>query len=293
MIGDSTAYDSLGNYRPEQSRAEGVLIYRRAGASYPAMRGTQMHETNARPLPLIGCCGWAGSQAEYISQFPVIEIQSTFYDPPTSKVAARWRAISPPDFEFCIKAWQLITHAASSPTYRRLRRPIDAKRRAFFGSFQDTDEVWQAWRKTREIAEAVRATVVLFQCPASFRAIRPNIQNLSRFFQKLGPQSFRIAWEPRGPWPAEVVRDLCAQYRLIHCVDPLGAAPNCGSASYWRLHGKGSYSYRYTNDDLLELKRLLLFAPAQPQAYILFNNIRMKEDAIRFRVLLDDPRARG
>jgi uncharacterized protein YecE (DUF72 family) len=239
--------------------------------------------------PLIGCCGWAGSQLQYFSQFPVIEIQSTFYDPPAAKVAARWRSIAPPDFEFCIKAWQLITHSPSSPTYRRLRRPIDAKRSAFLGSFQDTEEVWHAWTKTLEIADAVQASVVLFQCPASFQASRSNIENLSRFFQKLGAQRFRLAWEPRGPWPAEVVRDLCVQYGLIHCVDPLVCAPDGESAPYWRLHGKGSYSYRYTDEDLFELKKLLFLAPNESQARILFNNVTMKEETNRFRRLLENP----
>jgi len=196
--------------------------------------------------------------------------------------------MAPPEFEFCIKAWQMITHTPSSPTYRRLRKPIDAERSAFFGSFKDTDEVWQAWIKTLEIAVAVRASVVLFQCPASFQASHSNIENLSRFFPKIGPQPFRLAWEPRGPWPAEVVRDLCAQYGLIHCVDPLVCAPDAESAPYWRLHGKGSYSYRYTDEDLVELKKLLFQAPPQPQAYILFNNVTMKEDANRFRRLLDN-----
>lgn len=246
-----------------------------------------MHNVNVQSEPLIGCCGWAGSQLRYFSEFPVIEIQSTFYDPPASKVAVRWRTNSPPGFEFCIKAWQLITHSPTSPTYRRLRKPINPDRSAFFGSFQDTSEVWQAWMKTLEIAEAVRASIVLFQCPASFRASRPNIENLSRFFQKIGPQSFRLAWEPRGPWSAEVVRDLCAQYGLIYCVDPLVFAPDGESAPYWRLHGKGSYSYRYTDEDLLELKKLLLLTPTESQAYILFNNVSMKEDANRFRLLLD------
>ncbi len=236
-------------------------------------------------MSLVGCCGWAGSQPQYFSQFRLIEIQSTFYDPPALKAAVRWRTLAPPAFEFCIKAWQLITHKPSSPTYRRLRRPIDPKRGAFFGSFQDTDDVWQAWIKTLEIAEAVRASVLLFQCPASFQASRPNIENVSRFFQKIGPQPFRLAWEPRGPWPAEVVRDLCAKYRLIHCVDPLLSAPDTESAVYWRLHGKGSYSYQYTDDDLFELRRLLFLAPPEPQPYILFNNVAMKADAIRFRFL--------
>lgn len=247
-----------------------------------------MREMEGGGRPLIGCCGWAGSQPQYFSQFPVIEIQSTFYDPPATKVAARWRAAAPPGFEFCIKAWQLITHAASSPTYRRLRKPIDPKRSGLFGSFQDTDEVRHAWLKTLEIATAVGATVVLFQCPASFQASRPNIENLSRFFEKIGPQPFRLAWEPRGPWQAEVVRDLCAQYRLIHCVDPLCSAPDSGAEIYWRLHGKRSYSYRYTDNDLLELRKLLFLGPPHVGAYILFNNVTMKEDAIRFRRLLGD-----
>jgi uncharacterized protein YecE (DUF72 family) len=147
---------------------------------------------------------------------------------------------------------------------------------------------WQAWMKTLEIAQAVRASVVLFQCPASFQATPRNIENLSRFLQKIGPQSFRLAWEPRGPWPAEIVRDLCAQYRLIHCVDPVASAPDWESAIYWRLHGKGSYSYRYTDEDLIELKKLLFLVPTEPPAYILFNNVTMKEDANRFRRLLDN-----
>jgi uncharacterized protein YecE (DUF72 family) len=254
-------------------------------------------------MNLIGCCGWAGSQPQYFSQFPVIEIQSTFYHPPDSKVAVGWRTIAPAEFEFCIKAWQLITHAPSSPTYRRLRHPIEAERNAFFGSFQDTDAVWRAWMKTREIAEAVRASVVLFQCPASFRASRSNIENLSRFFQKIGPQPFRLAWEPRGPWPADVVRDLCAQYRLIHCVDPLCVDPWCidllrdapdyENEPYWRLHGIGSYSYRYTDDDLVELKKRLLLASPQTPAYILFNNVTMEEGANRFRRVLESTPSSG
>ena len=229
-----------------------------------------------------GCCGWAGSQTQYFSQFPVIEIQSTFYDPPATKVAERWRAIAPPDFAFCIKAWQLITHSSSSPTYRRLRKPIDGERQALFGSFQDTDEVWQAWEKTLEIAKAVQAEVVLFQCPASFQANQRNVANLSRFFERVGPQTFHLAWEPRGPWPHETIRDLCAANNLVHCVDPLNCRPVYGSVLYWRLHGKGSYSYRYTDEDLNSLKALLHAYPTK-KAYILFNNISMKEDAVRFQ----------
>ena len=47
---------------------------------------------------------------------------------------------------FCIKAWQLITHTAASPTYRRLRSPIAVNERDSVGSFRQTEQVWQAWQ---------------------------------------------------------------------------------------------------------------------------------------------------
>ena len=74
--------------------------------------------------PRLGLCGWNGSQRAYFADFDCIEIQSTFYDPPMLAVARKWRVAAPSAFQFCIKAWQLITHTAASPTYRRLRFPI-------------------------------------------------------------------------------------------------------------------------------------------------------------------------
>jgi uncharacterized protein YecE (DUF72 family) len=228
--------------------------------------------------PIVGCCGWTGKQSLYLSHFPAIEIQSTFYDPPAAKVAVRWRELATPDFIFCIKAWQLITHAPSSPTYRRLRSPVAAEDRDRLGSFRDTEQVWQAWKKTVEIAEALRVKVVVFQCPASFQPTPTNLQNFSTFFRKIGPQPYQIAWEPRGSWPPELVYDLCAEFQLIHCVDPFMDRSVYGERPYWRLHGKKTYSYRYTDDDLQFLNEML----CDRSAYIMFNNVSMREDATRF-----------
>jgi uncharacterized protein YecE (DUF72 family) len=237
-------------------------------------------------IPLVGCCGWAGKQSSYLSHFPVIEIQSTFYHPPAPRFAAKWRSAAPPDFQFCMKAWQLITHTPSSPTYRRLRSPVSPGDRESLGSFRDTEQVWQAWEKTREMADILQAAVVVFQCPASFLPTPPNVRNFSRFFKKLGPQPFRLAWEPRGPsWPPEMIRDLCARFGLIHCVDPFVNSPLYGDLVYWRLHGKGGYSYRYTDEDLGQIGAMLSRQREVRAAYIMFNNVAMKDDADRFRCL--------
>jgi uncharacterized protein YecE (DUF72 family) len=84
----------------------------------------------------IGCCGFAVSQQEYFKSFKLIEIQHTFYQLPLLKTAEKWRNSAPKDFEFTIKAWQLITHEPASPTYRRLREKIDPTKKDCCGSLQ-------------------------------------------------------------------------------------------------------------------------------------------------------------
>jgi uncharacterized protein YecE (DUF72 family) len=74
---------------------------------------------------------------------------------------------------------------------------------------------------------------------------------------------------------------LCAEYGLIHCVDPFEAESVHGEMRYWRLHGRGSYSYRYTDGDLAVLHKMLTEQPSA--GYLMFNNFSSKADALRFR----------
>jgi uncharacterized protein YecE (DUF72 family) len=96
----------------------------------------------------VGCCGFPMARAEYYRRFPVVEIQQTFYDLPRIQTAERWRREAlirrsrngRADFEFTMKAWQLITHEPSSPTYRRLRKVIPEEEKGLYGSFQAVAE---------------------------------------------------------------------------------------------------------------------------------------------------------
>ena len=51
-------------------------------------------------------------------------------------------------------------------------------------------------------------------------------------------------------WRFELIRDLCAENNVVHCVDPFKAEPVYCDAFYWRLHGNTGYLYRYTEQDL-------------------------------------------
>lgn len=233
----------------------------------------------------IGLCGWNGSQASYFSAFDCIEIQSTFYDPPRVPVAGKWRKAAPPGFRFCIKAWQLITHLPSSPTYRRLRTPLPDCDRDAVGAFRQTEQVQEAWQRTLAVARAVEASVVLFQCPKSFLPTSENLINFSAFFRRLEREGFLVAWEPRGEaWTEDIVQELCAENGLVHCIDPFEARSFHRNPGYWRLHGRGSYAYRYTDEDLIRLRQMV--GAADGPGYLMFNNSSSKADALRFRQLL-------
>lgn len=238
----------------------------------------------------VGCCGWTQAQARYIAEFRTIELQTTFYQPPANAVAARWKSLAPPEFRFCMKAWQLITHTPSSPTYRRLKAPVSPNESDLFGSFRPTEQVWLAWERTREIASIVDAHMIVFQCPKSFLPTRENIRNLSRFFHEIDRDGRTLAWEPRGgDWTPDLVRRLCGDNALIHCVDPFESEPAYGDAFYWRLHGRGTYRYVYTDADLAELAaRLRVWLRLPGPNYLMFNNMTSGPDARRFLATLGE-----
>ena len=236
-----------------------------------------------RPI-LVGCCGWSEAHARYVRNFKTIELQTPFYQPPSIAVAKRWKAEAPPEFHFCMKAWQLITHTPASPTYRRLKSAVSPTEEDLYGSFRPTEQVLLAWERTKEIAQILHARVIVFQCPRSFMPTRQNTRNLTTFFQRIHRSYHTIAWEPRGDdWHPDLIRDLCAEANIIHCVDPFQSDSVYGNSFYWRLHGKTGYRYRYTDEDLA-----MLDAKVKTQAhvpgpnYVMFNNIHSKEDALRF-----------
>jgi uncharacterized protein YecE (DUF72 family) len=229
----------------------------------------------------VGCCGFVTSQQKYFRLFRLIEIQSTFYQLPELKTAEKWCESSPAGFEFTMKAWQLITHKPSSPTYGRLREKISPQKFERYGCFRPTEEVLEAWQRTALFARTLAATLVLFQCPASFAPTEKNVANMRDFFGQIPREGLQFAWEPRGKWPKELIHRLCEELELIHCVDPFKDKPLFGNFQYFRLHGITGYRYHYTDEDLEQLKKWVAKRPT----YLLFNNNWMKEDALRFTEL--------
>ena len=89
---------------------------------------------------------------------------------------------------------------------------------------------------TLRAARLLRATAVLFQCPASFRATDENAQWMRGFFSAIGStEGLRYLWEPRGVWPHSLVSQLCSELSLVHVVDPFVNSTVTRGYTYYRL----------------------------------------------------------
>jgi uncharacterized protein YecE (DUF72 family) len=232
----------------------------------------------------IGCCGFRSSRESYYASLPAVETQHTFYQPPQLSTLRRWRDEAPKGFEFTIKAWQLITHESRSPTYKRLKRELSSAEQEDAGSFRPTPIVKEAWDVTRMCAKALGARVVLFQCPASFRPTSDNVENMLRFFSEADRAGLTFAWEPRGDWPGELIKDLCNDLDLWHGVDPFSLRTLTPWRCYFRLHGRGGWRYSYEDGELEELYSML---PRGARSYVFFNNVEMRRDALRFKEIAE------
>ncbi|NPV59382.1 MAG: DUF72 domain-containing protein [Actinobacteria bacterium] len=228
----------------------------------------------------VGCCGFPQARQIYYETLPLVELQKTFYQLPRVKTAQKWRHESPAHFEFTLKAWQLITHRPSSPTYKRLTHPIPEELRDAYGSFKPTPENFAAWRETMEVAVALDAEIVLFQTPATFTPGPKNMAQMREFLSSINRGRLCLAWEPRGQWDPEEAGRICRELDLLHVVDPFQGREKAGHIIYWRLHGMGNYRHRYTDQELGKLVTMLRKSKKK-RAYVLFNNIYMWEDAQR------------
>ena len=245
----------------------------------------------------IGCCGFPVARKRYFATFKLVEIQQTFYKLPSEATLRKWREEAPADFEFTVKAWQVVTHPPSSPTWRKAGIKVEPGKEDRYGLLKPTPENFRAWEKTVEAAKILGAKIIVVQTPPSFKYTKDNLQNAIEFFSRARRDGIIVAWEPRGDWHEhpDAIREIVERTNIVHVVDLLRREPVIVSMGivYARLHGLGgrevNYRYKYTDEDLVRLANKVVNILREcdvEQVYILFNNIYMFDDAKRFRETL-------
>jgi len=222
----------------------------------------------------VGCCGYPTSMKKYYERFRLVELNTTFYQYPRMSTVVGWRGKAPEDFEFTVKAHQDISHKF------KLR----------------VEPSVQAFERMKEICKALRARILLVQTPGSFRPDK--LEDAHEFFSKIDRGDLVIVWETRGPsWEKTDAREKLAkalqELDVPHVTDPFREMPTyTGSIAYFRLHGLGArmYYYQHTDEELKRLHELVKPLEEEKEVYVLFNNLSMFDDGVRFMHYLETGR---
>src|SRR3954462_6769335 len=89
----------------------------------------------------------------YAEQFPLVEVDSTYYFPPSEDNSRRWAERTPPEFVFDVKAYSLLTkHPTKVSSLYKDLRPEDASGNVYVGDLEPkvVHEVWDRFLSALE-----------------------------------------------------------------------------------------------------------------------------------------------
>jgi uncharacterized protein YecE (DUF72 family) len=137
--------------------------------------------------------------AHYATQFPLVEVDSTYYSPPAESTATLWAQRTPPGFTFNIKAFSLLTgHPTKVSAIYKDLRPETEKRNVYPSDLEPAaiDAVWERFLSALgPLNEAGKLGAILFQFPPWFTIRRSNKQYVQEVAKRCSP--LRVAVEFR------------------------------------------------------------------------------------------------
>ena len=275
---------------------------------------------------LVGTCSWTDptliacgrfyppgvSSAEdrlrfYAQQFPIVEVDSTYYAPPSERNSAVWAARTPEDFVFNVKAYALLTgHPARVerlPVWLRETLPAEAlaKRNVYRKDIGTValQKLWDLHRRAlAPLADSGKLGAVLFQFPSWFVRSAENAAYLQAIPERLPGLPLAVEFRGGG-WLSEdaaapTLRLLEeAGLAYVSVDEPQGfrsSTPPIAAATaplaIVRLHGRNAstweaktkvasdrFNYLYADDELREwAPRVRELARQATAVHVLFNN---------------------
>jgi uncharacterized protein YecE (DUF72 family) len=114
----------------------------------------------------------------YATHFRLVEVDSTYYFPPSEKNSELWVERTPADFTFNIKAFSLLTQHPTKPEalYKDMPKP-EGKKNIYLNDLDDkvVDDVWDRFLSALEpLDKAGKLGVLLFQFPPWFTISKKN-----------------------------------------------------------------------------------------------------------------------
>lgn len=258
----------------------------------------------------------------YAEQFPIVEVDSTYYAPPSEKVAGLWVERTPPGFVFDVKAFRLLTQHPTPPSslwkdFRAaLPEELAAKKNVYMRDLArdlQEDAVERFRQALMPVHSAGKLGVVLFQMPPFVYPTRGSFGYLSWAAHLL--EDFQLAVEFRNgrfldDAHQQETLDFLEKRNLVYvCVDePQGFASSVppvvaatGPLGEVRFHGRNTdtweakgisaaerFRYDYSKAELAEwVPRVTLLAKQTDTVHLLMNNCYSDYGVRSARLLAD------
>lgn len=257
----------------------------------------------------------------YASQFPMVEVNATFYAIPRRSTVDGWAERTPDDFRFHVKANQVISGHAADPArlpepLRELPYEADGRGRIRKPSRELRDAVIDAFVEV--IAPlGTKMGSVLLQLPPHVASGPDQRAEIGRIIERLSPLRTAVefrhtSWAASGDREAavEMLGERDAAWVCVDAprVDVASAMPpivevTSPGLAYLRLHGRNAvtwqgshtvaerFDWQYSDEELGEwVDPVMDMAGAASEVAVVFNNNHgdfALRSAMRFGELLD------
>ena len=258
----------------------------------------------------------------YATEFPIVEVDSTFYTPPRQRIAQAWADRTPSGFVFDVKAHRLLTHHPTPPSslwpeFRdRLPRRLQEREKIYASdlSWETLDDALARFLEGIEpLVRTGRLGLLLFQFPRYVYPSRRSCEYLERLASQLPHVTVAVEFR-QSRWMDDEHREstlafLTANRLAYVSVDePQGFAssmPPIAAATaptaVVRFHGRNHdrwqartaraadrFAYDYTAQELGEwVPRIESLREATVAVHVLMNNCH-RDDAVRAARLLSN-----
>jgi uncharacterized protein YecE (DUF72 family) len=241
----------------------------------------------------------------YASQFPLVEVDSTYYFPPSEANSVLWIERTPPAFTFNIKAYSLLTNHPTKreSLYKDLQPSAPADKRNIYREQLPDEVVEEVWQRFRDalmpLHSAGKLGAVLFQFPQWFVISKKSKAYIEEVKGRL--PDYRVAIEFRHKsWMEErnveeTLSFLSERELPFVCVDmPQGfdssvppiAAATAHDLAMVRFHGRNRsvweakgitaaerFKYDYPREELAEwVPKVETLAAEVRETHVLMNN---------------------
>ncbi len=255
--------------------------------------------------------GWYPPEADtperrlryYARQFPLVEVDATYYALPAEQTAATWAARTPAGFTFNVKAFSLFTQhptrVGALPTDLRPAAEQTGKDRIYLKDIDSAvaDQAWQRFLAALEpLSQAGKLGAILLQFPPWFPISRANKEYIVACAQRVAPRRVCIEFRNRTwmtPENQDETLGFLRSNRLPYvCVDmpqghrdsiPPVVAATDPELAVVRMHGHSDkwtskdiherFGYRYSERELGEwAPKVRALAEDAATTHVLFNN---------------------